>query len=88
MPEPRFLGNVARAVMEAVMDVLDEHADEYFELVVMIDNGDKAGAIQKLKEIASENNAALKSVNFLLADKPGDAEKAIMKVRMKRKDRG
>lgn len=85
MPEPRDLGNVARAVVTAVTESLADNQDDYFEIVLNIHAGDVPAAIHTLKALAARNNIALRALTFLLANRQKDAEDVLIAAKLRQK---
>lgn len=88
MPEPRALGNVAKAVLEAITEELEHNQNDFFEVSVFILSDQHEAAINALRDMAARNNVAVKVIIFLLANQQKQAEEEIMKVKLQRRKGG
>ncbi len=84
MPDPRPLGNVARSVLHSVCGALEKSQDAIFDVVMNVHGEDVRAAILALKEVAAQNNLALRVITFMLADKHKDAEEVLMQAKLRK----
>ncbi len=84
MPDPRPLGNVSRAVIQAITDELERSQDEFFEISLHVYAGDVPTAMQTLKEVARANQIALRALTFLLANRQKEAEEVLISAKLRR----
>jgi len=85
MPKPRPVGTVAKTVMESVEEALAVNNDEFFQIAMLIQRGDAQEAMETLKQMALNNNMALRAMTFMRADKLHEAEDVVMSAKLKKR---
>lgn len=83
MPDPRELGNVARAVVGAVIKALDDNQDDFFDVAVCLHTDEQRRALEILKESAHRNSMSLRALTLLLANKQRAAEEVVLDAAIK-----
>ena len=78
MPRPKALGNSAAAIVASSTTYLARSQQVLFDVVILIQKGDKDAAITALQRISANNMAAYNALVLLSANEIHEAEQALL----------
>ncbi len=82
MPKPRPMGNAAKAVLEAITSELAKNQGRVIDVVIAIQRGDQAAALEALREIAANENLSVRALTFVLANQVDKADALLIEAKL------
>jgi hypothetical protein len=88
MAKPRPPGTVVKMILASIEEWLEENQDQFFEVVLNMQEGDEEAAVKALREMSERNLLALKTVTFTRSSKLTEAQEIVFKALVERQKKG